>query len=44
MEISKVGTKERSPDGLSIPNQKTILIYIRRHHFKKYGKNKMKYN
>ena len=42
MEISKVGKKERSPEGLSLPNQKTILIYIRRHYFKRYGKNKIK--
>ena len=25
MEISKVGMKNRSPDGLSLPNQNTIL-------------------
>ena len=34
MEISKVGTKERSPDGLSLPNQNTILIHIIRYYFK----------
>ena len=33
MEISKVGTKERSPDGPSLPNQNTILIYITRYYF-----------
>ena len=44
MEISKVGTKERSPAGLSLPNQNTILIYIIRYYFKRYGKSKMKYN
>ena len=43
-ESSKVGTKERSPDGLSLPNQNTILIYIIRYYFKWYGKSKMKYN
>ena len=44
MEVSKVGTKERSPGGLSLPNQNTILIYIIRYYFKRYGKSKMKYN
>ena len=30
MERSKVGTKEkRSPDGLSLPNQNTIIINIK---------------
>ena len=28
IERSKEGTKERTPDGLSVPNQNTILINI----------------
>ena len=33
MERSKAGPKERSPDGLSLPNQNTILIIIIYHDF-----------
>ena len=28
MEISKASTKKISPDGLSLPNQNTIIIII----------------
>ena len=41
MEKSTAGTKERSPHGLSLPNQNTILINIKLYYFKRYGK---KYN
>ena len=41
MERNKVGTKERSPDSLSIPNQNEILINIKLYYFTRYGK---KYN
>ena len=44
MERSKAGTKERSPGGLSLPNQNKILINIIWHHFKRYGKSAMKFN
>ena len=37
-EKSTAGTKERSPDSLSLPNQNTILINIKWYHFKRYGK------
>ena len=43
-KISKVGTKKRSPDGLSLPNQNTILTYIIQYYFKRYGKSRIKYN
>ena len=38
---STEGTKERSPDSLSLPNQNTILINIKWYYFTRYGK---KYN
>ena len=41
---SKAGTKERSPDRLSLPNENTILIIIKWYYFKGYGKNTMKFN
>ena len=44
MERSKAGAKERSPDGLSLPNQNTILINIICHYFRRYGKRTMKFN
>ena len=40
-EKSKAGTKERSPDGLSQPNQNTISINITCYYSTRYGK---KYN
>ena len=43
VESSKTGTKERIPDGLSLPNQNTILIN-RIYYFKRYGKSRMKFN
>ena len=39
MERSNAGTKERRPDGLSLPNKKTILKNIIRYYFKRYGKS-----
>ena len=33
MEKSKAGTKERSPNSLSLPNQNTILINIKLYYF-----------
>ena len=39
IERSKAITKERSPDGLSLPNQITILINITWHSFIRYGKS-----
>ena len=44
MEKSKAGTKERSPDGLSLPNQNTILINIKWYYFTRYEKITMKFN
>ena len=41
MEKSTAGTKERSPDNLSLPKQNTILINIKWYYFTRYGK---KYN
>ena len=41
MEKSTAGTNKRSPDGLSLPNQNTILIKIKWYYFKRYGKNTM---
>ena len=38
MEKSKAATKERSPDGLSLPNQNTISINIIWYYFTIYGK------
>ena len=35
MERSKAGMKKKRPDGLSIPNQNTILINIIRNYFQK---------
>ena len=44
MERSKTGMKERSPDGLSLPNQNTIIMNT----ISKYpiirGKSLMKFN
>ena len=39
MEISKAGTKQRSPNGLSLPNQNTILINIILQYSIRNGKN-----
>ena len=39
MEKSTPGTKERSPDSLSLPNQNTILINIKWYYFTRYEKN-----
>ena len=39
MERSKAGTKERRPDGLSLPNQNTILINIIWYYFPRFGKS-----
>ena len=41
MENSKSDTKERSPDGLSLPDQNTILMNIIWYDVTRYGK---KYN
>ena len=41
MERRKAGTKERNPNGLSLPNQNTILMNIIWYYFARYGK---KYN
>ena len=41
---SKEGTKERSHDSLSLPNQNTILINIKWYYFTRYGKDTMKFN
>ena len=41
MVKSTAGTKDRSPDSLSLPNQNTILINIKWYYFTRYGK---KYN
>ena len=38
------GTKERSPDSVSLPNQNTILINIKWYYVKRYGNNTMKFN
>ena len=43
MEKWKVGTKERSPDGLSLPNQNRILINKIWYYFTTYGKSTMKF-
>ena len=40
MEKSKPGAKERSPHGLSLPNQNTILIYIKCYSFTRNRKKK----
>ena len=42
MERSKTDTIEISPDGLSQPNQNTMLINIIWYYFKRYGKSTMK--
>ena len=39
MEMSKAGTKNRNPDGLSLPNQNTIIINIILQYFLRNGKN-----
>ena len=44
MERGKAGTRKRSPDGLSIPNQYTIIINIIWWYFIRYGKSIMKFN
>ena len=48
MESSKATTKRENKEVPtayhSLPNQNTILTYIIRYYFKRYGKNKMKYN
>ena len=38
MERSKAGTKERSPDTVSPPNQNIILINLIWYYFTRYGK------
>ena len=38
VERSKAGTKERSPDSLSLPNQNTISINIKWYYFTRYKK------
>ena len=40
----KAGTKERSPDGLSLPNQNTILMNIIWYYFTRYLAITMKFN
>ena len=42
MERSKAGMKERSPDGLSLPNQNTVFIHIMWYYFTRYDKSTMK--
>ena len=44
MERSKTGTKGRSTDGLSLPNQNTTIINIICYYFIRYGKSSMKFN
>ena len=44
MEKSKASTKERSPDGLSLYNENTIIINIICKYFIIYGKSSMKLN
>ena len=44
MEENAAGTNKISPDGLSLPNQNTILINIKLYYFKRYEKNTMKFN
>ena len=44
MERGKAGTKEKSPDGLSLPIQNTILVNTIWHYYTRYGKNTMKFN
>ena len=43
MEKSIEGTNKRSPDGVSQPNQNTILIHLKWYYFTRYGKNTMKF-
>ena len=43
MEKSKAGTNKENPDGLSHPNQNTIINIILQN-FIKYGKSTMKFN
>ena len=43
MERSKAGTKKRSPDSLSQPNQNTIIINIIYYSIR-YGESTMKLN
>ena len=38
MKKNTAGTKERSPDCLSLPNQNTILMNIKLYYFTRYGK------
>ena len=40
MERSNEGTKERSSDGLSLPNKNAILINIIWYYITRYGKSK----
>ena len=44
MESSKAGTKERSRDGLSLPNQNTIIINKVCQYFIRDGKSTKKFN
>ena len=44
MERSTAGTKKRSPDDLSHPNQNAIIINIILKYFIRYGKSTMKFN
>ena len=43
VERSKAGTKERSHNGLSLPNQNTIIINIICHYFIRYQKSSKKF-
>ena len=42
--ITKAGTKEKSPDSQSLPNQNTILINIIYYYFPRYGKSTMEFD
>ena len=44
MERSKLGTKERNPNGPSTPNQNAILINMIWHYFPRYGNSRMKFS
>ena len=44
MEESKADTNKRSPDGLSQPNQNTVLTNITWYYFIRNGKGTMKFN
>ena len=44
IERSKAGTKNRSPDGVSHPNQNIKIINKELQHSIRYGKSKIKFN